>query len=301
MIRAEHISKRYAAHEALRDVSVTLKPGQILGLLGPNGAGKTTLIRILNQIIGPDEGQLWYGNTPLKPEHTRHIGYLPEERGLYKKMKVGEQALYLASLKGLSEKEAKQNLDLWFEKFELTGWWNKKIEELSKGMAQKVQFICTLIHNPDIIILDEPFSGFDPVNAELIKKEILDLRERGKSILLSTHRMESVEALCDEIALIHESRVHLSGAVADLQQQHKQNIWAFQLTEAAIDVPTHLAQSIEQKPTPHGWLHLVKLDAGQSPRPLVEYLLHHHNLQGFHEVLPSMSDIFIQTVSSTTK
>ncbi len=301
MIRAEHISKRYAAHEALRDVSVTLKPGQILGLLGPNGAGKTTLIRILNQIIGPDEGQLWYGNEPLKPEHTRHIGYLPEERGLYKKMKVGEQALYLAALKGLSEKEAKQNLQLWFEKFELTGWWNKKIEELSKGMAQKVQFICTLIHDPDIIILDEPFSGFDPVNAELIKGEILDLRKRGKSILLSTHRMESVEALCDDISLIHESRVYLSGSVADLQQQHKQHVWAFQLSEESVSVPQHLAQPLEKRATPHGWLHLYQLEAGQTPKPLVEFLLQQYQLQGFHEMLPSMSDIFIQTVSNKTR
>lgn len=299
MIRAEGIKKSYAGHTALNGVDLELEPGKIFGLLGPNGAGKTTLIRILNLIIGPDEGKLWFGETPMRPEHTRHIGYLPEERGLYKKMKVGEHALYLASLKGVPEDKAKKTLQNWFERFELTGWWNKKIEELSKGMAQKVQFVCTLIHEPEVIILDEPFSGFDPVNAEIIKKEILKLRDEGKTILLSTHRMESVEELCDQIALIHQARVYIQGDVHEIKQQYKSNIWELQMQESepALTFPgtTYLSGTAHAG----SWLHRYQLEAGVSVRDWLLYCVQNGHITGFREVLPSMADIFIQTVSKT--
>src|SRR5690554_640939 len=215
MLKVEHIVKQYANHTALNDVSFEVPEKSIFGLLGPNGAGKTTLIRIINQITGPDSGTVYLKNRPLAPGDIAKIGYLPEERGLYKKMKVGEQALYLARLKGLSKQDALVRLKYWFDKFEIGSWWHKKVEELSKGMAQKVQFITTVLHEPELLILDEPFSGFDPINANLIKKEILELREKGATIILSTHNMGSVEEICDHIALINNSRKVLSGEVRD--------------------------------------------------------------------------------------
>ena len=213
MLRAENIVKRYSGHTALDGVSIHVKAQKIFGLLGPNGAGKTSLIRIINQITGPDKGEVFIDGKKLAPYHVEQIGYLPEERGLYKKMKVGEQAIYLAQLKGMTAREAKQKLEIWFEKFEMEGWWNKTIEDLSKGMAQKVQFITTVLHEPKILILDEPFSGFDPINAKLIREEILRMRNEGATVLLSTHNMGSVEEICDDIALIDNANVVLSGEV----------------------------------------------------------------------------------------
>ena len=220
-IEVTNLTKRYADHLALNNVSLSVPEQSIYGLLGPNGAGKTTLIRILNQITGPDSGQILIDGEPLTPKHTERIGYLPEERGLYKKMKVGEQAIYLAQLKGIQKAEAERRLKQWFEKFEIEGWWNKTVEELSKGMQQKIQFITTVIHEPDILIFDEPFSGFDPINANLLKESILELREKGATILLSTHNMNSVEELCDSISLINKGEKILEGKVTEIKQQHR--------------------------------------------------------------------------------
>ena len=220
-ITVNHVTKRYADHLALNDISLQVPEQSIYGLLGPNGAGKTTLIRILNQITGPDTGQILINGEPLQPKHVERIGYLPEERGLYKKMKVGEQAIYLAQLKGISKQEATRRLKIWFEKFEIGDWWNKTVEELSKGMQQKIQFITTVIHEPDILIFDEPFSGFDPINANLLKESILELRDKGATILLSTHNMNSVEELCDSISLINKGEKILEGKVAEIKAQHR--------------------------------------------------------------------------------
>ena len=219
-ITVNHVTKRYADHLALNDISLQVPEQSIYGLLGPNGAGKTTLIRILNQITGPDTGQILIDGEPLQPKHVERIGYLPEERGLYKKMKVGEQAIYLAQLKGISKQEATRRLKTWFEKFEIGDWWNKTVEELSKGMQQKIQFITTVIHEPDILIFDEPFSGFDPINANLLKESILELRDKGATILLSTHNMNSVEELCDSISLINKGEKILEGRVDEIKRQH---------------------------------------------------------------------------------
>lgn len=220
-IEVINVTKRFADHVALNNVSLNVPSQSVYGLLGPNGAGKTTLIRILNQITGPDTGQVLIDGEPLQPKHVERIGYLPEERGLYKKMKVGEQAIYLAQLKGISKTEATKRLKEWFDKFEIGEWWNKNVEELSKGMQQKLQFITTVIHQPDILIFDEPFSGFDPINANLLKESILDLRDKGATILLSTHNMNSVEELCDSISLINKGETILEGKVADVKTQHR--------------------------------------------------------------------------------
>jgi ABC-2 type transport system ATP-binding protein len=227
---ANEVVKRYDKHTALDGVSITVKKNSIFGLLGPNGAGKTSLIRIINQITGPDSGELYFNGERLQQHHIERIGYLPEERGLYKKMEVGEQALYLARLKGLSRNEAIKRLKYWFEKFEITSWWNKKIEELSKGMQQKVQFIVTILHEPELLILDEPFSGFDPINANLIKNEILELKQKGTSIIFSTHNMASVEELCDDIALINRSKKILEGSVKDIRKEYRTNTYRVEFT-----------------------------------------------------------------------
>ena len=225
LLTAEHVTKRYAAHTALDDVSVSIPRGSVYGLLGPNGAGKTTLIRIINRITAPDSGRVLFDGHEIAPEDIYRIGYLPEERGLYKKMKVGEQALFFARLKGLSRRDATQRLRLWFEKFGITSWWDKKVEELSKGMAQKVQFIVTVLHEPELLIFDEPFSGFDPINANLLKEEILALRDRGATVIFSTHNMSSVEEICDHITLINKSRNILSGRVDEIRRRHGANLF----------------------------------------------------------------------------
>ena len=221
---AKEVSKKYGNHIALNNVSLEIPENSIYGLLGPNGAGKTSLIRIINQITYPDSGEVFFKGKALNPEHISMIGYLPEERGLYKSMKVGEQALYLAQLKGLSKDDAKKKLKYWFDKFEIGDWWNKKVQELSKGMAQKVQFIVTVLHEPKLLIFDEPFSGFDPINANMIKDEILELKKKGTSIIFSTHRMESVEELCEYITLIHKSEKILDGRLSDIKRAYKNSV-----------------------------------------------------------------------------
>jgi ABC-2 type transport system ATP-binding protein len=225
LLRIENVSKSYGAKQALKGVSISIPKGSICGLLGPNGAGKTTLIRILNQIILPDSGKIYLDGALLEPKHIAAIGYLPEERGLYKNMKVGEQALYLAQLKGLSKGEATKRLRFWFDKFDIADWWHKKIQELSKGMAQKIQFIITVLHRPKLLIFDEPFSGFDPVNAALMAKEILQLRDEGATVIFSTHRMESVEEMCDHIVLLHQSEKILEGSLTSLQKQFQSRVF----------------------------------------------------------------------------
>ena len=225
ILETHHIVKQYAEHRALDDVSLSVPQGCIFGLLGPNGAGKTSLIRIINQITAPDSGEVLLAGERLNPSHIKRIGYLPEERGLYKKMKVGEQLLYLAQLKGLTEKQAMEKLKIWFVKFDMKSWWDKMVSDLSKGMQQKVQFVSTVLHEPDLIILDEPFSGFDPINANLIRDEILELKQKGSTIIFSTHRMETVEELCDNIALIHKSKKVLDGAKSQIKEQFKTNTY----------------------------------------------------------------------------
>ncbi len=303
IFRAEHIIKRYATHTALNDVSLFIPKGSVFGLLGPNGAGKTTMIRIINQIIAPDEGSLYFNNEPLGLHHIARIGYLPEERGLYKKMKVGEQALYLAQLKGLTKKEARKKLNYWFEKFELLGWWNKRVEELSKGMQQKVQFIVTVLHEPELLIFDEPFTGFDPVNAELIKKEILELKSRGATIIFSTHRMESVEELCDHIALINKSQKILDGSVREIRQRYKARKYQLGFTGSAEVLKQALPSgiSIIEEKTEQGE-HYITL---QIPEPatsndVLKICVNHVEVHHFNELIPSMNEIFIQHVKGTS-
>ena len=236
LLRVEHVSKHYSGHTALDDVSLDIPRGSVYGLLGPNGAGKTTLIRIINRITAPDEGRVLFDGRPLASADVQRIGYLPEERGLYKKMKVGEQALFFARLKGLSRAEAVRRLRVWFDRFDIASWWNRRVEELSKGMAQKVQFIVTVLHEPELLIFDEPFSGFDPINANLLKEEILGLRDRGATVIFSTHNMSSVEEVCDHITLIDRSRNILSGAVDEIRRRHGQNLFRLEYRgdEAAL-------------------------------------------------------------------
>jgi ABC-2 type transport system ATP-binding protein len=299
IFRAENIVKRYASHTALNDVSLSIPKGSVFGMLGPNGAGKTTMIRIINQIIAPDEGKLFFNNEPLAPKHISSIGYLPEERGLYKKMKVGEQALYLAQLKGLSKKDAKKALDYWFEKFELEGWWNKKIEELSKGMQQKVQFIVTILHKPELLIFDEPFTGFDPVNANLIKDEILDLKKNGATIIFSTHRMESVEELCDHIALIHQSKKILDGSVKEIKKQYKTNTYEIGFTgntDALKSILPNDVNIISERSDEQENYIMAKLPSSMNANDLLRTAIQKVDVHHFNEHIPSMNDIFIQNV-----
>ncbi len=300
---AKNIHKQYANVQALNNVSVHVPRGTVYGLLGPNGAGKTTLIRIINRITAPDTGQIFFNGNPFTADDVAKIGYLPEERGLYKKMKVGEQALYLARLKGLSKEDSMQKLKFWFEKFEITTWWNKKIEELSKGMAQKVQFITTLLHDPELIILDEPFSGFDPVNANQLKQEVLNLKEQGKTIILSTHDMGSVEELCDNISLINKSQTILEGKVADIKQKFKSNKFELSFSGNPEDLKAKLNGTyyIENMETGENNISsaIIRLEEGRGGNELLKAVLPVINIQGFREILPSMNDIFIQTVQST--
>lgn len=295
ILEVHEIVKNYANHRALDQVSLSVPEGSIYGLLGPNGAGKTSLIRIINQITAPDSGHVLFDGKRLSPAHIEEIGYLPEERGLYKKMSVGEQAIYLAQLKGMKEKEAKAKLKYWFEKFELRGWWDKKIEELSKGMQQKVQFITTVMHEPKMLIFDEPFSGFDPINANLIKNEILELRNRGATIIFSTHRMESVEELCDHIALINRSKKVLEGKLSDIKQQFKQHMYGVEYS-ASIDwseIPG--IQLVE-----HTGHHIrLKTEQNMSSNELLRKLMTLGEIVHFSEEIPSANDIFIQTVEGS--
>jgi len=301
IIKAFEVRKQYQHHLALDNVSLSIEKGSIFGLLGPNGAGKTTFIRILNQITAPDSGYILFNGEKLKPEHIAIIGYLPEERGLYKKMKVGEQALYLARLKGLDKQTALKELKKWFEMFEIINWWDKKVEELSKGMAQKIQFITTVLHRPQLLIFDEPFSGFDPVNVNILKEEILKLRNEGATVVFSTHNMSSVEELCDDIVLINKSRIVLDGKVSNIKKQFSTNTFNFELNlhqdisaenlMSEINISNH---SIEQN---HISGMVNKLDVNTTSNQLISTLMKYGNLTSFQEVLPTMNDIFIKTVT----
>ena len=303
LLEINNVVKNYGDFRALNDVSIHIPKGSVYGLLGPNGAGKTSLIRIINQITMADSGSVFLDGEALAPKHTAQIGYLPEERGLYKSMKVGEQALYLAQLKGLSKSEAKKRLKYWFEKFDIMAWWNKKIEELSKGMAQKVQFIVTVMHNPKLLIFDEPFSGFDPINAQLIAKEILQLRDEGATIIFSTHRMESVEEMCDEIALINKSNKILDGKLADIKREFRTNTFQVGLnTENPEEVEAALKQSFEISPADFKLLGNeltmnVKLGEKNTSNELLSFLTSRGEVQHFVEVIPSANDIFIQAIN----
>lgn len=300
ILEAYNITKQFANHKALDDVSISVPNQSIYGLLGPNGAGKTTFIRIINQITGPDKGRVLLNGEPLKQEHISSIGYLPEERGLYKKMKVGEQVLYLAQLKGMSRSEATKRLKIWFEKFEIGGWWNRKVEELSKGMQQKVQFIVTVLHEPRLLIFDEPFSGFDPINVNLLKDEIINLKQKGSTIIFSTHNMASVEELCDHIALINRSKKILEGKVNDIREAHKSNTFEIIFKSNGNELETILGnhyQILSKENKNNQTISRVKLSVNSSPNELLSILLPKVQLKSFQEILPSMNEIFIQNVS----
>jgi len=304
LLVADSVSKNFGTFKALNKVSISVPKGSIFGLLGPNGAGKTTLIRIINQITMPDEGKILLDGALLRPSHIRDIGYLPEERGLYKSMKVGEQALYLAQLKGLSKAQAKERLKYWFDKLEIGEWWNKKIQELSKGQAQKIQFVVTVLHRPKLLIFDEPFSGFDPINANIIKDEILQLRDEGATVIFSTHRMESVEELCDHIALIHKSNKILDGKLTDIKREYKTNTFEVGLQTKNIDELTKIIkEKFEVLPATFKSLNddlklNIKLNGKGSSNDLLSFLTSKAEVHHFVEVIPSANDIFIQTVKN---
>ena len=302
LLEVNKVVKRYGDYTALNEVSLTVPKGSIYGLLGPNGAGKTSLIRIINQITMPDSGEIVLDGEKLNPKHIQHIGYLPEERGLYKSMKVGEQCLYLAQMKGLSKAEAKIQLDYWFDRLGIQGWWNKKIQELSKGMAQKIQFVVCVLHKPKLLIFDEPFSGFDPVNANIIKDEILALQEQGSTIIFSTHRMESVEELCDHIALIHQSNKLIEGRLDDVKKQFRTNSFEVGiLTDNVEGLMIAITQNYSIQPTNFKSLNnelKLEINLGNSlPNELLNILTSRGQVTHFVEKIPSVNDIFIQTVS----
>lgn len=303
LFRATEVVKDFAKQRALDRVSISVEEQSIFGLLGPNGAGKTTLIRIINQITAPDQGELLFEGRKLKSTDIQQIGYLPEERGLYKKMKVGEQALYLAQLKGMSRYDALKSLKYWFEKFEIQPWWNKKVEELSKGMQQKVQFITTVIHHPKLLIFDEPFSGFDPINALLMKNEILKLKEEGATIIFSTHNMESVEAICDHIALINKSKKILDGNIHNIKEQFKLSLFEIETSQevTAHNFPAFGYNIIEQEIQDNKQRIKFQKTNGESNSELIRELAGRMEIFAFREVIPSMNDVFIKVVEQANK
>lgn len=297
---ARDIVKTYANHKALDRVSIDVPKQSVFGLLGPNGAGKTSLIRIINRITGPDAGELFFDGRPMVATDINRIGYLPEERGLYKKMKVGEQAMYLAQLKGMKKSEARYQLQTWFKKFDIAFWWDKKVEELSKGMAQKVQFIVTVLHQPDLLILDEPFSGFDPINTNLIKEEILNLRENGATVIFSTHNMGSVEEICDHIALINRSRKILDGSMKDIKTAYRNNIYEVRFIGNMISFTNSLwtgCELLDSSETEGVTTARIKLVNGTSTNQMLNAILPHVQVLGFEEILPKMNEIFISKVN----
>jgi len=302
IITAKNIVKKYSKHVALNDISFNVPEGVIYGLLGPNGAGKTSMIRIINQITAPDSGEVLFKDEKLAPHHSQLIGYLPEERGLYKKMKVGEQALYLARLKGMDKNDALKKLKEWFIKFEITAWWDKKVEELSKGMQQKIQFIVTVLHEPRLLILDEPFSGFDPINVEIIKSELIRLKKEGVSIILSTHNMASVEELCNNITLINQAKAVLEGNVHELRHSFKLHVWEVKFRGSEDSLKSSLNGKFEiQEILPENDLTVAKIKIPESlnSNDLIKTLLPTCTIMGFSEILPSMSEIFISAVKRT--
>jgi ABC-2 type transport system ATP-binding protein len=304
LLEAKSVTKRYDNYTALNDVSVAVERGKILGLLGPNGAGKTSLIRIINQITAPDSGEVLFDGKPLNPEHVARIGYLPEERGLYRKMEVGEQCMYLAQLKGLDARDAKQKLRYWFEKFEIQGWWNKKVEELSKGMAQKVQFVVTVLHEPELLIFDEPFTGFDPVNANLIRDEILELNRKGATLIFSTHRMETVETLCDTIVLIHKSRKILDGSLADIRKQFRTQTYRIVFNGNLVPFTNALwagAELIDKNQVDSQCEVTLRLLGNNTINNVLTAVLPVCEIVSVNEIIPSMNDVFINMVQSNNE
>jgi ABC-2 type transport system ATP-binding protein len=298
MLSIRNIVKQYANHRALDNVSIEIEKGSVFGLLGPNGAGKTSLIRIINQITAPDQGEILLNGEKLNPSHISKIGYLPEERGLYKKMEIGEQMLYLAQLKGLSKTDATARIRYWFEKMGIQSWWNKKVEDLSKGMQQKVQFIATVVHDPELIILDEPFSGFDPVNAQLITNEILELNQKGATIIFSTHRMESVEQLCDSIALIHKSKKILDGKVKDIKNLYRNNTYRIAYSGILNPIETPSFNINEEKKDEEVTHLTIQINPGYSSNDVLKFLIPQVQVTELTEIVPSMNDIFIQNVKN---
>ncbi|MBP7506298.1 MAG: ATP-binding cassette domain-containing protein [Prolixibacteraceae bacterium] len=300
-LRTENVNKNYSGFQALTDVSLNIEKGQVFGLLGPNGAGKTTLIRIINQITAPDSGMVYFDGRPLNSNDIYNIGYLPEERGLYKKMKVGEQALYLSQLKGLDRKTALKRLKHWFEKFEIQDWWDKKVMELSKGMQQKVQFICTVLHEPKLLIFDEPFSGFDPINTNILKEEILNLKEKGATIIFSTHNMSSVEEICDHIALINKSKKILDGNIHEVKASYKTNIFDITYMGDFSDISNSLGRKfdiIRHVEKAHINELTIANTNGDSNNNLLNILIGKAEIMSFMERIPSMNEIFIKVVES---
>jgi len=297
LLELKHLKKYFATQKAVDDISFTIERGNIFGLLGPNGAGKTTVIRMITGIFYPDEGEIFFDGRPFNPvEDIGHIGYMPEERGLYKKMKIGEQAMYLAQLKGLSRSDANRKIRQWFQRFEMESWWNKKVEDLSKGMSQKLQFVTTVLHEPKLIILDEPFSGLDPVNSNLIKEEIYNLAQNGATVIFSTHRMEQVEEICSNIVLVNKGKKILDGTVRGVKQDYKENLFSVgvdampaDLYGAPFEVVTHQAQG-----------YVVRIKSGHKPNDVLHYLLQQGlEIHSFNELLPSLNDIFIKLVEGT--
>jgi ABC-2 type transport system ATP-binding protein len=304
LLEIKDVTKTFINHKALDRVSMSIPQGIIFGLLGPNGAGKTTLIRIINLISLPDSGEVLINGQKLKASYVSKIGYLPEERGLYKKMKTGEQALYFAQLKGLNKQDATKKLKYWFEKFELGSWWNRKVEDLSKGMQQKVQFIVTILHEPELLIFDEPFSGFDPINTNLLKQEILELKRKGSTIIFSTHNMSSVEELCDNIALINKSKKILDGELHKIKESYKDNIFDvtfqgnFDKFSASLTDRYHIISVTQQNGNTIGRFKLIQ---GTSTNEFISSLLPFGNIVGMHELIPSANDIFINVVEGANK
>ena len=296
LLEVNNVVKQYSGQLALDGVSLTVPKGTVYGLLGPNGAGKTTLIRIINCITAPDSGEILLNGKKLSPKDVRNIGYLPEERGLYKKMKVGEQAMYLAQLKGMTKHDATKALKYWFEKFEIQSWWNKKVEELSKGMAQKVQFITTILHNPDLLIFDEPFSGFDPVNADMLKKEILALRDKGATIIFSTHNMESVEELCENISLVNKAHIVLQGNVAEIRASHSTRTL---MVRSAAPVSSDSCEIVSQNKVNGVFETSLRMIKEMSNNDFLTELMKQTEIHSFEELLPTMNDIFISTVKNS--
>lgn len=299
IIEVENVTKKFGQYKALNELSLSIAQGRIFGLLGPNGAGKTTLIRLLTCINTPDSGNIRFLGHPLTPTDVSNIGYLPEERGLYKKMKVSEQAIYMARLRGMSKADATQSLLHWFRKFGIETWWDRRVEDLSKGMQQKVQFIVTVVHNPDFLIFDEPFSGFDPINAEQLKTEILELKDRGATIILSTHNMASVEEICDDIALINKGKVILEGAVNEVRRTFRQNRFhiSFEGEPSINELPTWM-QLIDHSTDNRTTTLQLQLADGHTANELLQYFITQNSILNFGETLPSMNDIFIRTIQA---
>lgn len=305
IIKAHKVVKRYHNHTALNKVSIKIPKGSIYGLLGPNGAGKTTFIRLINQITKPDKGEILFYNKPLAEEHIQKIGYLPEERGLYKKMKVGEQSMYLAQLKGMSKFEAKRKLTEWFDKFDILDWWDKKVEDLSKGMAQKIQFIVTVVHEPELLILDEPFSGFDPINTELIKQEILELKKKGTTIIFSTHNMQSVEEICDYITLINQSETIIEGPIEEVKKQSSKNTYVIHFIGNMITFTNALWTGFElikkEEISKTEYKVTVSPNGQNSINELIKNIVHDCTIKSVYESTAKMHDIFIKAVAQSNE